>query len=69
MPNSLLRRPRNRIRRLALRLRLVIERARLAAGIREYSGVTDVPHDIGDRAREIVAHLARRQRALTRILH
>jgi hypothetical protein len=49
----------------ALRLRL--ERARLAARIRELSGLLDVPHDVADAARARIARLDRRRRALMRL--
>jgi hypothetical protein len=49
----------------AIRLRL--ERARLAARIRELSGLLDVPHDVADAARARIARLDRRRRALIRL--
>lgn len=49
-------------------LRLRIERLRLARRIRELSGLTEVPHDIADGARQRIERLARRDRALARLM-
>jgi hypothetical protein len=54
--------------RLLRRMRLRIERLRLARRIRELSGLTDVPHDIADGARSRIEQLARRDRALARLI-
>lgn len=50
----------------ALRLRL--ERARLARRIGELRGLVDVPHEVADAARARIARLARRGRALDRLI-
>lgn len=50
------------------RLRLRVERIRLARRIRELRGLMDVPHDIADAARARVERLARRERVLARLL-
>jgi hypothetical protein len=50
------------------RLRLRIERIRLARSICELSGLIDVQHDVAEAARERIARLARRDRALERLI-
>ncbi len=59
---------RTRALRQTRRLRLFIERLRLAARIRELHGLLDVPHEVADRARARIDRLARRERALQRAL-
>lgn len=49
-------------------LRLRYERARLATRIRELCGLLDVPHDLAEEARARIERLARRARALDRII-
>jgi hypothetical protein len=61
MPFSSLRRP---LRRLRLR----IERARLARRIGELRDLVDVPHDLAEVARAKVNRLVRRDRALGRLI-
>ncbi len=50
------------------RLRLRIERIRLARRIRELRGLLDVPHDIADAARARMERLSRRDRVLARLI-
>ena len=50
------------------RLRLRLERLRLDARMRELVGLLDVPHDVADAARARLERLARRERALTRLM-
>jgi hypothetical protein len=47
---------------------LWIEKARLAGAIAELGGLIDIPHDIADCARARLERLARRERALVRLL-
>lgn len=49
-------------------LRLRIEKARLAGSIAEMVGLIDIPHDIADGAQARLKRLARRERALVRLL-
>jgi hypothetical protein len=59
----------HRLRRLIPRqLILRIERLRLARRIRELRGLLDVPHDIAEHAGARIERLARRDRALARML-
>ncbi len=64
MPLPLLFSATRRLRRLRLR----IERTRLARRARELSGLLDVPHDIAEEARLQIARLSRRDRALARLI-
>lgn len=64
MPPPLLHSAARRLRRLRLR----VERLRLARRMRELSALLDVPHDIAEGARARIARLARRDRALARMI-
>lgn len=57
-----------RFRTVAHRLALRVEGLRLARRIRDLAELVDVPHDIADSARTRIARLARRRRALTRLI-
>lgn len=50
------------------RLRLRVERARLARRIGELAGLLDVPHEVSDAARARIARLTHRTRALDRLI-
>jgi hypothetical protein len=52
------------LRRLLLRR----ERARIASCINELRGLVDIPHEIGEVAAARIARLARRLRAVERLL-
>lgn len=59
--------PWRRIRSLR-RLLLQRERARIVSRISELRGLTDIPHEIGEAAGQRIARLARRMRAVERLL-